>query len=665
AALLEKLGLKTLGDLVAYYPSDYEQFSAPSPIREMSPGEIGAVRGRIESEGSVYGFGKNAILSFRIRDDSGSLRISYFHAPYMKKQIHRGAEKIFRGRIRDGGKYGLSMDQPEMWEPQAYEGQQGRIFPLYRIPKGISLKRFRKAMEQALSFLKSEEEILPASCLKENAMSRREALSAIHFPSSALALREARDRLVLEEFMTFILQVRLMKGDERGRGNPCPMPGGELTEKALRSLPFPLTKAQERALSEIRADLQGEKRMSRLLQGDVGSGKTIVALLALLQAVSNGYQGALMAPTEVLAEQHYEKISRQLAQWGLAVNPVLLTSSVKASEKKERLKQIAEGKADLIIGTHALIQEAVQPPRLGLVVTDEQHRFGVRQRGLLAEKGLSPHMLVMSATPIPRTLAIILYGDLDVSVLDELPAGRRPIKNAVVPPSYRERAYRLMLREAAAGRQSYIICPLVEAGESLRAENVEEYYEQLRSLLPAEIPLGKLHGRMKPEEKNRIMREFAAGRIMILVATTVVEVGVDVPRATVMMVENAERFGLAQLHQLRGRVGRGQDQSYAVFVDGSGKKEINRRLEVMKSTNDGFRIAEEDLKLRGPGDLFGIRQSGDMHFPLGDIYRDHGILLKAAELAGQILEKDPLIQAKEHSALRRHVLQYQQEGVGL
>ena len=665
ALALEKMGIGRLGDLLRYYPADYERYEAPLPVRDAVPGRFCVVRASVDTAPSSYGFGKNTIVSFRVRDRSGTLHVSYFHAPYLKSSIHKYDERVFRGRVRDGGKYGLSMDQPEMFAPAEYEKLQGSIRPVYSLPAGLSRKRFRSAMEQALRYADNWPEVLPPEYLPAGLPGSAEAVRQIHFPDSLSRLEQARSRLVLEEFTAFILRVRLMRRDEKSAENPCPMPDGSLPDRAMAQLPYELTGAQKRALREISADLAGHKRMSRLLQGDVGSGKTAVALLALLRAAGNGYQGALMAPTEVLAEQHFAKISALLAEWDMPVKAVLLTSSLKTAEKRETLRMIAAGEADLVIGTHALIQEGVAFHRLGLVITDEQHRFGVRQRNVLADKGASPHMLVMSATPIPRTLAIILYGDLDVSVLDELPGGRIPIKNAVVPPSYRENAYRLIRREAAAGHQSYIICPLVEESEGLDAENVEDYSEQVQEALGPEIRVGKLHGRMKPEEKNRVMREFAAGHIQVLVATTVVEVGVDVPAATVMMVENAERFGLAQLHQLRGRVGRGNAQSYAIFVDGSGRGEKNKRLEVMRSTNDGFRIAEEDLKLRGPGDLFGVRQSGEMRFALGDIYQDHALLLQAAALAAKIQEEDPGLDAPKHSALRKFVIEYRPEEYGL
>ena len=665
AAVLREMGVETVRDLLMIYPSDYETLDPLRPIAKAEAGRWIAVRARIVSAPQTRGFGRDAVISFKISDGLGFLRVSFFHMPYLKGQLKQGQERVFRGVVRDGGRYGLSLIQPRLYDPEAYEALEGSILPRYFLPAGLSQKRFSAAVRQALLLAGSMPELLPPGSLPSDSLSAEDAYRQIHFPESREALEAARARLVLEEFTLFILRVRLLKESGERQGNPCPMTKTELANEAARLLPYELTAAQRRAFDEIRRDLAGPQRMNRLLQGDVGSGKTAVALLALLTAVENGYQGALMAPTEVLAEQHYAKLSALLDSWKLPVKTVLLTGSVRTAERREILRAVREGEAGIVIGTHALIQESVEYRNLGLVITDEQHRFGVRQRGRLADKGELPHMLVMSATPIPRTLAIILYGDLDVSVLNELPGGRRPIQNAVVTPAARKSAYRLIEKEIRAGNRAYIICPFVEASESVSGENVEDYAENLRKIFPEDIAVGVLHGRLGSEEKNRIMRDFAAGRIQLLVSTTVVEVGVDVPEATVMMVENAERFGLAQLHQLRGRVGRGKAQSYAIFVDGSGRKEKNKRLEIMSRSNDGFEIAEEDLRLRGPGDLFGIRQSGEMRFKLGDIYGDHAILLNAAALAAEIMKKDPQLLSPEHRNLREAVLKYgiQEEGL--
>ena len=472
-------------------------------------------------------------------------------------------------------------------------------------------------------------------------LSHREAVYALHFPENRDELLAARNRMVFEEFFSFLLVLRKNKELAAKTENHFPMYETADTVRFLERLPFPLTKAQKKVWGELREDMGSPYAMNRLIQGDVGSGKTILAVLALLMCAANGYQGAMMAPTEVLAVQHFETISGYIEKYGIAFRPVLLTGSMTAKEKREAYAKIASGEANLIIGTHALIQEKVEYSSLALVVTDEQHRFGVRQRETLAAKGSEPHVLVMSATPIPRTLAIILYGDLKVSVIDELPANRLPIKNCVVGTSYRPKAYEFIAREVAAGRQAYVICPMVEEGESEDLENVVDYTEKLRAALPPSVQVAYLHGKMRPADKNRIMEEFADKKIDVLVSTTVIEVGINVPNATVMMVENAERFGLAQLHQLRGRVGRGEFQSYCIFISTSDTKETMERLQILNHSNDGFHIASEDLKLRGPGDIFGIRQSGEFAFVLGDIYTDANILKEASDAVEQLLVSDP------------------------
>ena len=436
----------------------------------------------------------------------------------------------------------------------------------------------------------------------------------------------------------------------------------------IESLPYALTNAQKRVWNEIERNMTGKGLMSRLVQGDVGSGKTIIAFLSMILAAANGYQAALMAPTEVLAKQHYQELCRLLESQDLPYKALLLTGSNTAKEKRERYQAIESGEARLIIGTHALIQEKVVYENLALVITDEQHRFGVNQREDLSKKGTRPHVLVMSATPIPRTLAIILYGDLDISIMDELPARRLPIKNCVVDISYRPKAYRFIEKQVEQGRQVYVICPMVEESEGLEAENVLDYSSKLSQCLPSQIKVASLHGRMKPAQKNQIMEEFAQNKIQVLVSTTVVEVGVNVPNATVMMVENAERFGLAQLHQLRGRVGRGEHQSYCIFVQGGEDEETRKRLEILVKSNDGFFIAGEDLRLRGPGDFFGVRQSGDMEFALGDIFQDSQILKEASEAAGSILLLDRDLTMEQNRKLRDRLEVYgrnQREGPGL
>ena len=462
-----------------------------------------------------------------------------------------------------------------------------------------------------------------------------------YFPEDKEVFYHARERLVFEEFLQFILAIRKLKDSNSRMDNEYVIPLDLRTEEFQKALPFELTGAQQNVWREIQQDMASEHAMSRLVQGDVGSGKTIVAVLALLNTALKGYQAAMMAPTEVLARQHYESITSLFEAYNIPIKVVLLTGSMTAKEKRRAYDRIECGLAKIIVGTHALIQDAVYYDNLALVVTDEQHRFGVKQRESFAKKGGVPHVLVMSATPIPRTLAIILYGDLDISVIDELPANRLPIKNCVVDTSYRQTAYTFMKKQIAEGRQCYIICPMVEESEAMEAENVTDYSRMLQEEMGTQIVVDHLHGKMKQAAKDEIMERFGRNEIQILVSTTVIEVGIDVPNATVMMIENAERFGLTQLHQLRGRVGRGKYQSYCIFMTGSKAKETKKRLEILNKTNDGFKIASEDLKLRGPGDLFGIRQSGLMDFGLGDIYQDAAILQKANEAAEWLLKNNP------------------------
>ena len=463
---------------------------------------------------------------------------------------------------------------------------------------------------------------------------------------------------MFDEFFLFLVGVRKLKEKRADKRSPYVMEFREEVARFQEALPYRLTGAQERTLREVFDDLSGGLVMNRLIQGDVGSGKTIIAVLALLMAACNGYQGALMAPTEVLAKQHFESITQLFETYKIEKKPVLVTGSMTAKEKRLAYEQIERHEADIVIGTHALIQEKVHYDNLALVITDEQHRFGVGQRELLSSKGGDPHVLVMSATPIPRTLAIILYGDLDISVIDELPQGRQPIKNCVVNTGYRPKAYSFIARQVEEGRQAYVICPMVEESEMIEAENVLDYAKKLRKELPASVTVEYLHGKMKGREKNRIMERFAAGEIQVLVSTTVIEVGVNVPNATVMMIENAERFGLAQLHQLRGRVGRGSSQSYCIMVNCSDEEGTLERLDILNRSNDGFYIASEDLKLRGPGDIFGMRQSGDMEFKLADIFTDANILKSVSEEVNRLLDGDPELEEEEHSQLKRKLDEY-------
>lgn len=653
ARLFEKLDIRTAQDLLHYYPRDYEQYKPCVSIENAAAGEMVSIRGTITGTMTVKHIRNLSILNFVVQDTTGTVAMTYFNMPYLKNSLKKGTYYIFRGLLQQkGSKY--VMEQAQIYKPDEYQQMTDCMLPKYMLTKGLSNNAITKAVRQAFAVCPEQEEFLPPKLLsKYHFMARPEAVYQMHFPENKEKLIEARKRLVFDEFFLFILMLRRMKEENHALPNLCKMIEVADTSRFIEALPYQLTKAQLRVWGEIKADLCSDSVMNRLVQGDVGSGKTILAFLALIMCTANGFQGALMAPTEVLAKQHFEALSALKQQYHLAINPVLLTGSTPAKDRKIIYAQIENGEKDIIIGTHALIQEKVVYHNLALVITDEQHRFGVRQRETFAEKGNSVHVLVMSATPIPRTLAIIMYGDLNISVLDELPANRLPIKNCVVNTSYRDTAYRFLAKEVAEGRQVYVICPMVEAGEMEDLEDVVSYTEKLKSALPSSVQIASLHGKMKPADKNRIMEEFGAHQIDVLVSTTVIEVGINVPNATVMMVENAERFGLAQLHQLRGRVGRGSHQSYCIFISKSESKATMARLKILNESNDGFYISSQDLKLRGPGDLFGIRQSGDLKFELGDIFQDAAILQQASEEADRILENDPDFSFEEHAALHR------------
>ncbi len=657
--LFQKVGIYDTDDLLHYYPRNYDEYETPVDIAELKEGTVQAVSAAVCSGVYVNSVRGRQIISVNIADQSGKFPVVWFNLPYLKKTLRKGSWFVFRGRIvRKQGK--LEKEHPEIFTPSAYEEILHNLQPIYGLTAGLSNKTVVKMVTQLLETLPMQSEYLPEELKERYRLADiNYALKTIHFPKNKEELLVSRKRLVFDEFLLFIISVRRMKEKAEETPNCFPVKETWLTEEVIERLPYSLTNAQLNAWHEIERDLAGRTMMSRLVQGDVGSGKTILAFLAMFLVADNGYQAALMAPTEVLARQHYEGFLKLMEEQGLSFPTVLLTGSDTAKEKRIAYERIASGEAAIIIGTHALIQEKVEYANLALVITDEQHRFGVKQREALTTRGNPPNVLVMSATPIPRTLAIILYGDLDISVIDELPAKRLPIKNCVVNTSYRPKAYSFIEKQVRQGRQAYVICPMVEESEGMDAENVLDYTQKLKENLPSDIRIEYLHGKMKPKEKNHVMESFAAGEIQVLVSTTVVEVGVNVPNATVMMVENAERFGLAQLHQLRGRVGRGEYQSYCIFIQGN-QDQISKRLEILNKSNDGFYIAGEDLKLRGPGDLFGIRQSGDMEFRIGDIYNDSTILKEASEAAEEILSLDPELDLEQHRSLRERMEHYSQ-----
>lgn len=658
-----KAGIHTIRDLLEYYPRSYDTFAEPVPGSMLEEGTRSAVFACVLSVSGIRRFQRYQIFTAQLQTEDGTvIQAVWFNMPYLRKSVPPGSWHIFRGAV-SRRKDQWRMEQPERYTPDAYSRLLRVMQPRYPLVSGLTGHMVSKAVGQVLDGgMVYVPEYLPKQILEDYGLIKEwDAFRGVHFPAGEEEMLRSRKRLVFDEFLLFILALRRLKESQETLTSQVRMVETAYTSRLIETLPYELTGAQKKVWNEILEDMTSERVMNRLVQGDVGSGKTILSVLALITAGCNGFQGAIMAPTEVLAKQHFQSISELFAAHGIPLRPILLTGSMTAKEKRAAYEEIENGTAQIIVGTHALIQEKVIYHRLGLVVTDEQHRFGVRQRETLAEKGCFPHVLVMSATPIPRTLAIIVYGDLDISVVDEMPVGRLPIKNCVVDESYRPSAYRFMEKEAEAGRQIYIICPMVEENGELELENVLDYAQKLQKLMPR-LQIACLHGRMKPKEKNEIMERFANGQIQILVSTTVIEVGINVPNATVMMVENAERFGLAQLHQLRGRVGRGKAQSYCIFMTASKAKETKKRLEVLNKSNDGFYIASEDLKLRGPGDLFGIRQSGILEFRIGDVFQDAGVLQMASDAAKKLMEEDPGLEQEAHLPLRERLEQYLEKG---
>ena len=664
AQLLGRLSVYTVEDLVGLYPRDYELYQEPAFISTLSPDYENTnvvIDGVVSKKIDVYHTGKLAVISTFINDENGDrIKCTWFNMPFLKSSLKLGMRYIFRGRfvIKNGIKI---LEQPQMYTRSQYSEIEGTMQPIYPLTKGLSNKTVANAVHQALEKFDAglEKEYIPGYVRQKKELAEHNyAVVNIHFPKSMEDYIQARKRLAFEEFFLFVLAVRSLRNSNERIPNGYIIQNDSRTDDFIEKLPFSLTNGQKSAWTEVKKNMSGKGLMRRLIQGDVGSGKTIIAVLALMNTAYAGYQAAMMVPTEVLAKQQYDSITKMFNNMGVELNVSLLVGSMTAAAKRKVYEDIENGSTDIVIGTHAVIQEKVIFKNLALVITDEQHRFGVNQRRDLSDKGNNPHILVMSATPIPRTLAIIVYGDLDISVIDELPAERLPIKNCVVDESYRPNAYKFIENQVHAGRQAYVICPMVEDSENIEAENVIDYAKKLSGELPDDIKVEYLHGKMKASQKNEIMEKFSKNEINVLVSTTVIEVGVNVPNATVMMVENAERFGLAQLHQLRGRVGRGGFQSYCIFVSGNKSKKKKDRLEILNKTNDGFKIAEEDLRLRGPGDFFGVRQSGDFDFGIADIYTDAKVLKSASEAAGEVLDKDPELELEENRYLAEKVSEY-------
>lgn len=637
AALYRKLNINTIEDLLEHYPRYYLRYEEPVDIEAVPIGERVAIRATVNSYVELSRKRTLTVASFMAKDYTGSIKMTWFNAPFIKKVFHIGQTYIFVGTVSIKN-YQKVMEHPEYYTEARYLEKRKELQPVYPLTEGLTNKRVQKDMKAVGGVIHELEEYLPLDLPhRYGLMEYRDAIRQIHFPLDYKQLEEAKRRLIFDEFFLFLLSMKRLQIHRLKVANHFKISEGKLCTALMEQLPYELTNAQKQVFQEIKQDLTGNSVMNRLVQGDVGSGKTILAILALLMVVESGYQGAMMVPTEVLATQHYETFITWMEPFGIHVE--LLIGSTPVKEKRRIYEGLKNQTIDIVVGTHAIIQDRLEYKNLALVITDEQHRFGVHQREMLAEKGREPHVLVMSATPIPRTLAIILYGDLDISVMNEMPASRLPIKNCVVGAESRMTAYHFIEKEVANGHQAYVVCPMVEGSEGLEAENVVDYADQLRTNLSAYIQVEYLHGKMSAKEKASIMERFYAGEIQVLVSTTVIEVGIDNSNATVMMIENAERFGLAQLHQLRGRVGRGKDQSYCIMINTSDKEEAKERLDVLYQSNDGFHIANEDLRLRGPGDFFGVLQSGDVLFQLADIYSNSDIL-RQAQSAIEYLERE-------------------------
>ncbi len=649
AALLYRLEIFTVGDLIRYYPRTYEDWSNPLAIDEAPLDTPCCVRGIVDHNPTAQLIRKGmTIYSTRVTDGRSVMRVTIFNSKYAAEKLAEGEEYLFFGKI-SGNNYYREMTSPEIRPVNA--GQ--KIRPIYSQTASLTTNAIEKLVAGALAQAGSEiGETLPGYIIKEQGlMPLKEAIQNIHFPKDRLTLERARNRLIFEEFLLLQLGLARLKGREKS-ATPVVLKN-DCTREFFSLLPFAPTGAQKRAVREAAEDMKSGLPMNRLLQGDVGSGKTAVAAALIYSAAKNGYQSALMAPTEILAQQHFKTLSALLEGTGISL--ALLTGSTKASEKKKIIAGLKEGEISLVIGTHAIIQDTVTFKALGFIVVDEQHRFGVRQRGALFEKGDNPHMLVMSATPIPRTLALIIYGDLDISVLDELPPGRIPVETYAITGDKRARAYGYVKKFLNEGRQGYVVCPLVEGSEETDAAAAQDYVQELAAGAFYGYRLGLLHGKMKPKEKEKVMLDFVTGQVQLLVSTTVIEVGVDVPNAVIMVIENAERFGLSQLHQLRGRVGRGSERSTCILISDAMGGETRRRLEIMTKTTDGFKIADEDLKLRGPGDFFGSRQHGLPDLRFAEMLTDTRLLTLTRDATQKILAEDYYLESPENFYLRKAV----------
>lgn len=650
AKLLKKLGIVTLRDLVSYYPRAYEDRSEFRPIDTLRPDDIACVRALVVLAPRLSHIRKGLdLVKLKIADDSGSLDVTFFNQAYVKDSLKHGASYVFYGKI------GGTIHHPEMtnpvFEPEGKSDITGRIMPVYRLTANIGQNLFSRTVRSGLNELHGIiPEVLPAFVREKHSLAHADfAYHNIHFPADMEALMLARRRLIFEELFVLACSLRLLKGRRTEKAGTVPKVSD--IGYFYSTLPFSPTGAQKRVVEQITSDMLSGRPMSRLIQGDVGSGKTLCAAAAAWYVYRSGYQTAFMAPTEILAQQHFETLTKMLSPLGINVG--LLTGSMTAKQKREIRESLAFGNIDVLVGTHALLTAGVEFKHLALVIADEQHRFGVNQRSLLTEKGENPHVLVMSATPIPRTLALIIYGELDISIIDEMPPGRQPVDTFGVDEKMRARIVKFTRKLVNEGRQAYYVCPMVEENDTLDLKAAEQYFLHLKNDVFPDLRVALLHGKMKSAEKDAVMKAFASGETDILVATTVIEVGVDVPNASLMVIENAERFGLSQLHQLRGRVGRGEHKSYCILFCESGSE--NPRISVMCKTNDGFKISEEDLRLRGPGDFFGSRQHGLPEMKIADLSADMNLLTEAQDAAFELLELDYELLSPENAPLRSRI----------
>lgn len=647
AELLRKKGIDTVGALLRFYPRAYLDWQNITPISECHEGENVCVRAEITSPVKTANIRRGMTLyKFSAADDSGVIEVTLFNRKYLAENLREGRSYLFYGKLG----YGITLRQ--MSSPEIMPAEYMGIEPVYAASEGLSSKTIEKIMKNALVYTDSMQDAIPDGIRKKNGLCDfKTALKNIHFPLERQALESAKRRLVFEEL--FVLQTGLLFLKRRRRALAGCTVKKNLLEEFKKTLSFKLTGAQERVINECLSDMMSPRPMNRLIQGDVGSGKTAVAAALMYISAGNGFQSALMAPTELLAEQHFKTLCKITENSGIKC--ALLTGSLTKKQKDEVKAGLKSGEIKVAVGTHALLTDDVEFENLGLVVTDEQHRFGVGQRGRLSSKGNNPHTLVMSATPIPRTLGLIIYGDLDISIIDEYPAGRQKIATYCVDSSYNARVYNYIKKFIAEGRQAYIVCPLVDENEALGIKSASEYYEELSENQFKGYTVGLLHGKMKPKDKESVMRRFAAGEIQLLISTTVIEVGIDVPNAALMVIENAERFGLSQLHQLRGRIGRGEYSSACILISDVKSGDTKRRLDIIKNNTDGFKIADEDLKLRGPGDFLGSRQHGLPDMKIADIFADRETLHSAGKEAEELLRRDPMLHDAENAGLRSEI----------